>query len=185
MKYLSHPVLINRVPELFASNLPDINLLEYLPDFLQPDSIVLNKNPLQAEFTTTKGSFTLQLEPDLAPLTVKNFVHLIQIGFYNNLYFHRVVSDFVVQGGDPTGTGWGGPGYLIPSEHSPRPFTRGAVGIATAGFDTGGCQFFICLSDQPHLNGNYTRFAKVINGMQVVDQLEIGDQILSVKLIVP
>ncbi|HHE54951.1 MAG TPA: peptidylprolyl isomerase [Caldithrix abyssi] len=157
-------------------------MLNYLPDFLQPDSINLPDTPLIAEVTTSKGSFKLRLESNLAPLTVKNFVHLAQTGFYDRLYFHRVVPDFVIQGGDPTGTGWGGPGYLIPSEHSPVPFKRGSVGIATAGFDTGGCQFFICHSDQPHLIGNYTLFGKVIRGMYVVDQIEVGDQILSIKL---
>ena len=180
--YVAHPVLLKAFPNLFGNHTQSLDMLNYLPDFLQPDSINLPDTPLIAEVTTSKGSFKLRLESNLAPLTVKNFVHLAQTGFYDRLYFHRVVPDFVIQGGDPTGTGWGGPGYLIPSEHSPVPFKRGSVGIATAGFDTGGCQFFICHSDQPHLNGNYTLFGKVIRGMYVVDQIEVGDQILSIKL---
>ncbi|RMG82610.1 MAG: peptidylprolyl isomerase [Bacteroidetes bacterium] len=156
-------------------------MLKYLPKFLQPDSVIEQHSPLIAEISTSKGVFKVRLEYQLAPLTVKNFVHLAQNRFYDQLYFHRVVPDFVVQGGDPTGTGWGGPGFLIPSEHSPLPFKKGSVGIATAGFDTGGCQFFICHSDQPHLNGNYTLFGKVISGMSVIDKIEVGDRILSVK----
>ncbi len=180
--YVAHPVLFKAFPDLFSNHTQSLDILNYLPDFLQPDSINLPNTPLIAEVTTSKGSFKLYLESNLAPLTVKNFVHLAQTGFYDGLYFHRVVPDFVIQGGDPTGTGWGGPGYLIPSEHSPVPFQRGSVGIATAGFDTGGCQFFICHSDQPHLNGNYTLFGKVISGMSVIDQIEVGDQILSINL---
>ncbi len=181
-KYAAHPVLFKHFPQLFGKPIAPFTE-KTLPKFLLPDSLTFKTLYPIVEIKTTKGTFTIRLEADLAPVTVKNFLHLTRNGFYNNLYFHRVVSDFVVQGGDPEGTGWGSAGYLIPSEHNPRPFERGAVGIATAGFDTGSCQFFICLSDQPHLNGNYTRFGKVINNMNVVDQIEIGDRILSVKII--
>ncbi len=184
LTYLSHPVLLKMFPKIFGV-LPQktISLTKSLPDFLQPDSLTFKKWPSTIKMETTRGTITLLLEPQIAPITVKNFLHLAKHNFFNNTYFHRVIADFVVQGGDPTGTGWAGPGYLIPSEHSPKPFVRGSVGMATAGFDTGGSQFFICLSDQPHLNGNYIRFAKVIKGMKVVDQILQGDKILSVKII--
>ncbi len=104
-------------------------------------------------------------------------MHVLKKKYYDNIIFHRVVSDFVIQGGDPQGTGWGGPGYNIPCEYSPVPFVRGTVGMATAGKDTGGSQFFICHSEQPHLNGRYTVFGKVKSGMEVVDQIQIGDVI--------
>ncbi|WP_456441191.1 peptidylprolyl isomerase [Caldithrix abyssi] len=181
-KYAVHPVLFKKFPKLFKTE-QEYDWASYLPSFLLPDSLNFPSSAPVVEVETTKGRFSIRLEADLAPLTVKNFLHLVQKGFYNGLYFHRVVPDFVIQGGDPTGTGWGTSGYLIPSEHSPRLFERGAVGIATAGFDTGSCQFFICHSEQPHLNGNYTRFGKVIKNMNVVDQIEVGDQILSIKIV--
>ena len=103
------------------------------------------------------------------------FLHLVRNGFYDGLTFHRVVPDFVVQGGDPTGTGWGGPGYTIRSEWSPRPYVRGTVGIAHSGKDTGGCQWFVTLSEQPHLVGRYTVFGEVTRGMDVFDLMQPGD----------
>ena len=91
--------------------------------------------------------------------------------------------DFVVQGGDPMGDGWGGTDYLIPSEDNDLPFVRGSLGIATAGFDTGSCQFFICHSEQTHLNGNYTNFGQVIAGMDIVEKILPGDRILDVLVV--
>ncbi len=182
IRFAAHPYLREKIYSLFEQPV-EINRvpLDVLPVYLQPDSLIFDDGRLVFELLTTKGSIQIRLFPEYAPLTVKNFIYLAERGFYKNIYFHRVVPDFVVQAGDPTGTGWGGPGYLIPSEHSPKPFVRGSVGMATAGFDTGGSQFFICYSDQPHLNGNYTVFGKVINGMSVVDQIEVGDQILTIK----
>ncbi|MEJ2636221.1 MAG: peptidylprolyl isomerase [Calditrichia bacterium] len=127
---------------------------------------------------TTKGSFVIELFPDKAPVTVANFVQLADSGFYNNIYFHRVVPGFVVQAGDPRGDGWGGPGYTIPCEYNDIFYDRGTVGMATAGKDTGGSQFFITHTPQPHLNGRYTAFGKVISGMDVVDHIEVFDKIL-------
>jgi len=126
---------------------------------------------------TNKGQIKIHLNPDSAPLTCNNFIHLASGGFYNGLFFHRVIPDFVIQGGDPGGDGWGGPGYLIPSEDNEESFERGSVGIATSGFDTGGSQFFICHSSQPHLDGNYTLFAQVTDGLDVVDLIMQGDYI--------
>jgi cyclophilin family peptidyl-prolyl cis-trans isomerase/HEAT repeat protein len=125
---------------------------------------------------TERGTFDIELDAEVAPNTVANFLALAHSGFYNGLTFHRVVPDFVVQGGDPRGDGWGGPGYTIRSEFSRRPYERATVGIAHSGKDTGGSQFFVALSPQPHLNGRYTVFGEVIRGMEVVDLLQPGDR---------
>jgi len=153
------------------------------PNFLRTDSVlaIYDKNIL-ATIHTPKGDISIKLNTHDTPLTSFNFIHLANMNFYNNLIFHRVIPDFVIQGGDPMGDGSGGSGYTIPSEDG-RPFLRGSVGIATAGFDTGGCQFFICQSEQPHLNGNYTAFGRVIKGMDIVDKITIDDQINSVTIL--
>ena len=95
---------------------------------------------------------------------------------------HRVVSDFVIQGGDPRGDGWGGPGYALRDEINTVRFDRGAVGMPKSGRDTGGCQIFVTHVPTPHLDGNYTVFGKVISGMDVVDRIEVGDAILSARI---
>ncbi len=182
-KYLAHPFVARQLADkLKVPFKPKPVDLKLLPDFLHPDSLHFNSHPI-VQVKTNKGLFVMELFPEYAPLTVKNFLHLSKAGFYNKLFFHRVIPDFVVQGGDPTGTGWSGGNYLIPSEHSPLSFVRGTVGIATSGFDTGGSQFFICHSQHPHLDGNYTAFGKVIKGMAVVDKIEQGDIILNIKRI--
>jgi cyclophilin family peptidyl-prolyl cis-trans isomerase/HEAT repeat protein len=121
------------------------------------------------------GELTIELDFDAAPLTCLNFLKLVKDGFYDNLVFHRVVPNFVAQGGDPRGDGWGGPGYSIRCEYSQNPYVRGAVGIATSGKDTGGSQFFITLSAQPHLDARYTVFGRVIEGMDIADSIRKGD----------
>lgn len=139
------------------------------------------KNPL-ATVATNRGNFTIRLMGNEAPGTVANFVTLARRGFYNGLTFHRVVPDFVVQGGDPRGDGWGGPGYTIRCEYNPLLYSRGRVGMALSGKDTGGSQFFITHSPQPHLNGRYTIFGEVTEGMDVVDQIQVGDTITEIRL---
>lgn len=126
---------------------------------------------------TTKGMIVLKMLKQ-APLTASKFLKLIKSEFYNDLSFHRVVPNFVIQGGDPDGTGFGGPDELMRDEISQLSHIRGTVGIATAGKDTGGSQFFINHAPNLHLDGNYTVFAKVIKGMKVVDQIAPGDRIL-------
>lgn len=133
-------------------------------------------NP-SAIIMTEKGQIDLELYLDAAPLTALNFIELAKDGFYNGLSFHRVIPDFVVQGGDPLGTGWGGPPYFIRCEYSDRPYERGTVGVATSGRDTGGSQFFIALSPLPHLDARYTVFGGVTEGMDVVDHIVKGDVI--------
>ncbi len=136
----------------------------------------------RATLKTTKGNVVLRLRRKQVLDTVKNFARLAKKGFYNGLTFHRMVANFVVQGGDPRGDGWGGPGYTIPCEIDSAHFETGSVGMALAGRDTGGSQFFITHSPQPRLDGRYTNFARVIEGQDVVDALTIGDRILSVEL---
>jgi len=135
-----------------------------------------NSKPV-VKFRTNKGDFEIVLFPSKAPVTVANFLNLINSGFYNGVYFHRVVPGFVCQTGDPRGDGWGNPGYTIPCEYNDTFYDRGVVGMAHAGKDTGGSQFFITHMPQPHLNGRHTAFGKVISGMNVVDRLQIFDQI--------
>ncbi len=135
-----------------------------------------------ATIRTNKGVVKLRLLRDEAPFTVLSFVKLIKKKFYDGLSFHRVVPNFVVQGGDPRGDGWGGPGYAIRSEFSLRTYTRGSLGMASAGKDTEGCQFFFTHLPTPHLDGRYTIFATVSKGLEIVDRLQVGDTIVSITL---
>lgn len=132
---------------------------------------------------TNRGEITIELMKKHSPFTVLNFVKLIKKGFYNGLLFHRVVPSFVIQGGDPRGDGWGGPGYKMRTEISNVNYERGSCGMASAGKDTEGSQFFITHVATPHLDGRYTIFAKVIKGMEVVDRIQIGDTIKTIQLI--
>jgi len=146
---------------------------------------VLQKLPRnqQVQLTTTKGNITLQLMVEEAPGSVANFVALTQRGFFNGKNFHRVVPNFVVQGGDPRGDGWGGTNYSLRSEFANLRYLEGYVGMASAGKNTESCQWFITHSPTPHLDGRYTIFAKVTAGMEVVHQLEIGDNLATVELV--
>ena len=138
-----------------------------------------------AEITTSKGKIRFELLTADAPLTVANFITLAQKGYFNNILFHRVVPNFVVQGGDPRGDGNGGPGHQIRCEINMRSYLRGSVGMALSGKDTGGSQFFICHSPQPHLDGGYTVFGQVISGIEVVDKIVRGDLIEKVTIELP
>ena len=137
----------------------------------------------QAEIVTGKGSFTISFIPGYAPVSVGNFCYLAGKSFFNGLTFHRVVPGFVIQGGDPEGTGWEGPGYEIISEFSPFEFNEGVVGMASSGKDTEGSQWFITTGDYPHLNDKYTVFAEVLKGQNIVDEITQDDKILNVNLI--
>jgi len=128
------------------------------------------------------GTFEIAFLRAFAPMTAKKIGELFENDFYNGLTFHRVVSNFVVQGGDPRGDGWGGPGYTMRCENNPIDYKAGTVGMALAGKDTGGSQFFIALDSQPHLLGTYTVFGRVSKGMDVVRALVPGDKILSADL---
>lgn len=136
--------------------------------------------PRHAVIRTERGDVTVELACDEAPLTCLNFLQLGSQGFYDGLAFHRVVPDFVVQAGDPRSDGRGGPGYAIRDEMNLLRYGRGTVGMALSGPDTGGSQFFITLSPQPHLDGGYTVFGRVVSGLDAVFDLVEGDRILGV-----
>ena len=134
---------------------------------------------LTVTFETTKGKIVLELYPDKTPVTCASFVNLVQRGFYDGITFHRVISDFMIQGGDPTGTGSGGPGYRFQDEFDPslKHDGPGVLSMANAGPGTNGSQFFITHSAQPHLNGRHSVFGKVTQGMEVVNAIQKGDKI--------
>ncbi|MCJ2542900.1 peptidylprolyl isomerase [Thermostichus vulcanus] len=123
-----------------------------------------------ATMETTAGTMTLELFPQEAPLTVNNFVFLANEHFYDGVIFHRVIRGFMIQGGDPTGTGRGGPGYRFPDEPVQRPYSRGILAMANAGPNTNGSQFFIMHADYP-LPPNYTIFGQLIEGEEVLDAI--------------
>jgi peptidyl-prolyl cis-trans isomerase B (cyclophilin B) len=133
---------------------------------------------------TDKGVITLDLSPQHAPKTVNNFVFLAREGFYDGVIFHRVIANFMIQGGDPTGTGRGGPGYRFEDETKGNPLRHGTgvISMANAGPSTNGSQFFITHAPQPHLDGRHTVFGKVTAGQDVVDAIQQGDRIVKVEV---
>lgn len=133
---------------------------------------------------TTKGLIELDLYPQYAPRTVNNFVFLTQQGYYDGVSFHRVINNFVIQGGDPTGTGAGGPGYKFEDEvyDNPLKHETNVISMANAGPNTNGSQFFITHSPQPHLDGKHTVFGKVVNGADVVNAIQQGDKMEKVEV---
>jgi peptidyl-prolyl cis-trans isomerase B (cyclophilin B) len=139
----------------------------------------------QAVLETDRGTITIELYPEAAPGTVANFEKLANSGFYDGLTFHRVIPDFVIQGGCPRGDGTGGPGWTIPceTEGNPHKHLRGSLSMAHAGKDTGGSQFFICHSPQPHLDGRHTVFGRVTEGIEVVDAIRRGDRMTRVRVV--
>ncbi len=144
----------------------------------------VSRKNAKAILTTEKGTFTIELTPEDAPLTVDNFIKLARANYFNGLAIHRVVPNFVMQDGDPRGDGNGGPGWQIRCELNMQTYERGAVGMALSGKDTGGSQWFVTHSPQPHLDGGYTVFGRVNEtDMKIVDNLVRGDKILSVKIV--
>ena len=132
----------------------------------------------------TGGEIRLEFYPQDAPKTVENFVVLAKKGFYNGLTFHRVVPDFVVQGGCPKGNGTGGPGYTIKAEFNTQKHLRGSVAMARSQHpDCAGSQFYICYRPTPHLDGSYTVFGRVVAGMEHVDRIKQGDRMTSVTIV--
>ncbi len=131
----------------------------------------------RATLHTSEGAIELELFPDDAPKTVENFVKLAKDGFYDGVVFHRVIPDFMIQGGDPTGTGMGGPGYEFEDEFNDHPVARGALAMANAGPNTNGSQFFVVTAEAtPWLDGKHTVFGKVTAGMDVVDRISEADR---------
>jgi cyclophilin family peptidyl-prolyl cis-trans isomerase len=160
-------------PELGASRLaprakPAITPSSFIGKPLRPSIVVLE---------TEKGRIELSLAVAEAPIHAATFLDSVRHGLYDGTLWHRVVTGFVVQGGDPRGSGWGDGGISLRDEINRLPFERGTVGMPKAGKDTGGCQLFIMYLPTPHLDGRYTVFGKVVSGMDVVDKLEPGDRI--------
>jgi cyclophilin family peptidyl-prolyl cis-trans isomerase len=162
---------IVRNPEPVTAD-PDFAFLRFLP------------RAVTVKLETSRGDIMIELDTEGAPFTTMSIVKLAkQRGFYRGLTIHRVVPNFVVQGGDPRGDGWGGPGYSLRSEFSMEEFGTGTVGIASAGKDTEGSQFFITHSPQPHLDGRYTVAGKVVGGMDVVDELQVDDSMYDIQIL--
>jgi len=138
----------------------------------------------QVSMETDAGTIELELYAEHAPKTVNNFVVLAKDGYYDGITFHRVIPDFMIQGGDPTGTGRGGPGYKFEDETRGNPLKHdtGVISMANAGPNTNGSQFFITHSPQPHLNGKHTVFGKVTKGQDVVDAVKQGDKMIKVTV---
>ena len=149
-----------------------------------PPPMTINVDALyKVTITTDRGDIVMELDPSLAPNTVNNFVSLARDGYYDNLTFHRVVPEFVIQGGCPEGTGRGGPGYKFADEPVKGEYTLGAVAMANAGPNTNGSQFFICTVDGRHkLAKSYNLFGQVIKGMDVVLGIQVGDRMKSVTI---
>jgi cyclophilin family peptidyl-prolyl cis-trans isomerase len=153
------------------------------------DGLPVKNTGHYAIIETERGTIVVELYPKVAPKTVENFETLTNKGFYNGLKWHRVVPDFVVQGGDPDGTGMGGPGYNVPAEIDKNEHhLRGTLATARKGDEanpqreSSGSQFYICLAPQPGLDGDYTVFGGVIKGMDVVDQIKQGDHMKKITL---
>ncbi|MCH1429478.1 MAG: peptidylprolyl isomerase [Chlamydiales bacterium] len=139
----------------------------------------MSQKSILVTLETSKGNIVLEIESEKTPLTSANFLNLVQRGYYNSLIFHRVIEDFMIQGGDPHGTGMGGPGYEFPDEFnsSLKHDGPGVLSMANAGPGTNGSQFFITHVQTPWLDGRHTVFGHVIEGQDVVDSIEMGDQI--------
>lgn len=152
--------------------------------FLGLASAASAADKLTATIQTSKGNIELELTPDKTPVTVANFVNLAQHGFYNGVTFHRVINDFMIQGGDPTGTGAGGPGYRFEDEIDPtlRHTGPGVLSMANAGPGTNGSQFFITHVATPWLDGKHTVFGNVIKGQDVVNSIKQGDKIEKITI---
>ncbi|MGH2538826.1 MAG: peptidylprolyl isomerase [Candidatus Promineifilaceae bacterium] len=149
-----------------------------------PEMEIDAKKAYAATMETDRGAIELELFPQHAPQTVNNFVFLARQGFYDGVAFHRVVPNFVIQGGDPTASGRGGPGYRFADETRSNPLRHetGSLSMANAGPDTNGSQFFITHSPQPHLDGRHTVFGKVTGGQDVVDAIRQGDRITQLTI---
>ncbi|MDX2129614.1 MAG: peptidylprolyl isomerase [Chloroherpetonaceae bacterium] len=161
--------------------LAEIQLKPYPEPSIKLSEVFLKSKPVIV-LKTTRGEIEAELFPKVAPYTVASILNLVEERFFDGLLFHRVVSNFVVQGGDPKGDGTGGPPYTIRSEFSPLSYERGTLGMASAGKDTEGSQFFFMHSPQPHLDGRYSIFGKIVKGLPVLDLIEQGDRIVSIRV---
>ncbi len=151
-----------------------------------PEMQIDPKKSYTVNMETNKGTIMIALYPKYAPITVNNFVFLTNEGFYDGVAFHRVISNFMVQGGDPTGSGRGGPGYRFQDEFNGNPLRHdgpGVLSMANAGPGTNGSQFFITHSAQPHLDNRHTVFGKTTSGMDVINAIRQGDKMIKMTII--
>ena len=150
-----------------------------------PEMQIDDTKNYSVSITTNRGIIELELYPQHAPQTVNNFVFLSNHGFYDGVIFHRVIENFMIQSGDPTGTGRGGPGYRFSDEFDGNPLLheRCVISMANAGPNTNGSQFFITHLPTPHLNGKHTVFGKVIAGEEIVDNIQQGDEIVNISVV--
>ena len=146
--------------------------------------IAIAESPMKVKIETTKGTIEAELFADKVPMTVANFVNLVQRGYYDGITFHRVISDFMIQTGDPTGTGRGGPGYKFEDEFHPelKHSAAGILSMANAGPNTNGSQFFITHKDTPWLDNRHSVFGQVLSGQEIVDKIEQGDKMTKVTV---
>jgi peptidyl-prolyl cis-trans isomerase B (cyclophilin B) len=144
--------------------------------------IIDTEKQYTATIETGKGNLVLELFAGDVPVTVNNFVFLAREGFYDGTTFHRVIADFMAQGGDPTGTGGGGPGYKFADEIIEHTHVTGALSMANAGPNTNGSQFFITYTPQPHLNGHHSVFGQLVDGMDVLKAIKQGDTIVRINI---
>ena len=150
-----------------------------------PPTVIDMTKKYTATVHTTKGDFVIAfVDPNVAPVTVNNFVYLSQNHYYDGLTFHRVVAGFVVQGGDPLGNGTGGPAYKLPNESNPSTWARGTAGMASSAAGVSGSQFFITIGDAPFLaqNGVYNHFGQITSGLDVLDKIQQGDKMTSIDI---
>jgi cyclophilin family peptidyl-prolyl cis-trans isomerase len=172
-----NPQALTAPDEQWASFIEGQKLIRDLPSYERPAMTIDTQKDYRAVVETEKGTFTIQLYADVAPVTVNSFIFLVNQGWFDGVTFHRVVDGFVAQTGDPTGTGMGGPGYTFENEIDPDLTfdSAGLVAMANAGPDSNGSQWFITYGPAEQLNGNYTIFGKVIDGMDVVNSLTRRD----------
>ena len=170
---------INTTTNTTSQQVTNTSMGQYQFPGVLPDDQIKNK---QVHITTDKGDIIFELYADDAPKTVSNFVYLANQGFYDGLTFHRVEPGFVIQGGDPSGNGTGGPGYAFEDETVTKDYNEGIVAMANAGPDTNGSQFFIMLADNTDLPKDYTIFGKVTSGMDAVKAITVGDKMNTVTI---
>lgn len=167
----------SRAAELIAEAIGPLETGRTLPDYRQlaEELIALQQTPPRLEVETSRGTFVWELQPAWAPLSARAYLDWVEAGFFDDMVFHRVVPDFVIQAGDPTAVGYGGAPGSLRSEETPIPYTPGTVGLALAGRDTGGSQFFVVHSPQPHLTGVYPVLGRIVEGGAFVDRIQPGD----------
>ncbi len=179
--YNKNTTILNAVIDSFK--FVDITPLPIKKKYSSPPPMAIDINKQYFVTMTTKyGDMVLTLFPADAPQTVNSFIFLTREGFYDDTVFHRVVADFVVQGGDPTAMGTGGPGYYISNEISSRQHVAGTLAMANSGADMNGSQFYICYSAQPTLDGNYTVFGQLVQGIEILYKIKMGDRLIKVTV---